>query len=117
MDFGPHRPTIQTSPLSYSIELNGPVPKNLSKFPKHGWKVKLDHQFPERRDQNLKPRLSQLLPLIPLGLRYLKWWTGPRLSQTVLQKKEIKTKKFRFFIAKYIYRSIFNQFQFQIELP
>ena len=41
--------------------------KNLSKFPKHGWKVKLDHEFPETRDQNLRPRLSQLLPLIPLG--------------------------------------------------
>ena len=50
--------------------------KNLSKFPKYGWKVKLDHQFPEKRDQNLKPRLKQILPLLPLGLRYLKWFTG-----------------------------------------
>ena len=41
--------------------------KNLSKFPRHGWKVKLDHEFPEYRDQNLRPRLGQLLPLIPLG--------------------------------------------------
>ena len=53
--------------------------KNLSKFPRYGWKVKLDHEFPEYRDQNLRPRLKQLLPLIPLGLRYLKWWTGSSL--------------------------------------
>ena len=50
--------------------------KNLSKFPKYGWKVKLDHKFPETRDQNLKPSLKQILPLIPLGFRYLKWVTG-----------------------------------------
>ena len=49
--------------------------KNLSKFPKYGWKVKLDHKFPETRDQNLKPSLKQILPLIPLGFRYLKWVT------------------------------------------
>ena len=35
--------------------------KNLSKFPKYGWKVKLDHKFPEARDQNLKPSLKQKL--------------------------------------------------------
>ena len=46
--------------------------KNLSKFPKYGWKVKLDHEFPETRDQNLRPRLTQMLPLIPLGLRYIR---------------------------------------------
>ena len=49
--------------------------KNFSKFPKYGWKVKLDNTFPEYRDQNLKPRFKQLLPLLPLGVRYLKWWT------------------------------------------
>ena len=50
--------------------------KNLSKFPKYGWKVKLDHEFPEKRDGNLKPKLKQIIPLIPMGLRYLKWWAG-----------------------------------------
>eukprot|EP00090_Calanus_glacialis_P001049 TRINITY_DN10747_c0_g1_i1.p1 TRINITY_DN10747_c0_g1~~TRINITY_DN10747_c0_g1_i1.p1 ORF type:complete len:818 (-),score=118.10 TRINITY_DN10747_c0_g1_i1:399-2852(-) len=51
--------------------------KNLSKFPKFGWKVKLDHKFPETRDQFLKPTPSQVIPqLVPLGIRYLKWWTG-----------------------------------------
>lgn len=51
--------------------------KNLSKFPKFGWKVKLDHEFPETRDQFLKPSPSQVIPqLVPLSMRYLKWWTG-----------------------------------------
>ena len=54
--------------------------KNLSKFPKYGWKVKLDHEFPERRDANLKPKLKQIIPLIPCGLRYFRWWAG-KVSQ------------------------------------
>ena len=48
--------------------------KNLSKFPKYGWKFKLDQQFPEYRDQNLKPSIKQIIPLIPLGFRFIKWW-------------------------------------------
>ena len=61
---------------SVEAKMTDRTSKNLSKFPRYGWKVKLDHEFPEYRDQNLRPRLKQLLPLIPLGLRYLKWWTG-----------------------------------------
>jgi len=50
---------------------------NLAKFPKFGWKVKLNHQFPEQRDQNLKPSPGQIFPeLMPLGFRYLSWWIG-----------------------------------------
>ena len=33
---------------------------NSAKFPKYGWKVKLDHEFPERRDQHLQPSPSQV---------------------------------------------------------
>ena len=32
---------------------------NLSRFPKYGWKVKLDHEFPEERDQNLRPSFGK----------------------------------------------------------
>jgi len=42
---------------------------NSSKFPKYGWKVKLNHEFPERRDQNLQPSPTQMVQLLPLGLR------------------------------------------------
>ncbi|XP_065333183.1 non-lysosomal glucosylceramidase [Cloeon dipterum] len=47
----------------------------LCSTPQHGygWKVKLNHVFPERRNQRVKPKLKQLPPLIPLGLRYLTW--------------------------------------------
>lgn len=44
---------------------------NASLFPKHGFMVPLDHTFPEKRDQNIRPRLGQLPQLIPLFLRYL----------------------------------------------
>ena len=49
--------------------------RNVSKFPKYGFKVKLSHKFTEKRNQNLKPKLKQILPLIPLGVRYLKYFT------------------------------------------
>jgi len=53
------------------------VCKNLSKFPKYGWKVKLDHEFPEQRNQFLTPSFYQIVPqLVPLGVRYFFWWLG-----------------------------------------
>lgn len=41
-----------------------------SEIPQFGWKVKLNHVFPERRNQKVKPKLNQLPPLLPLGLRF-----------------------------------------------
>lgn len=35
--------------------------RNISRFPKYGWKVKLDHEFPEERDQNLRPSFGKKL--------------------------------------------------------
>lgn len=37
----------------------------------YGWKVKLNHVFPERRTQEFWPKLSQILPIIPLIVRYV----------------------------------------------
>jgi len=37
--------------------------------PKIGWKVKLDHVFEERRNQNIKPRWHQVRQLFPLAVR------------------------------------------------
>ncbi|KAG8228817.1 hypothetical protein J437_LFUL008313 [Ladona fulva] len=39
-------------------------------IPKYGWKVKLDHVYPEKRTQNFRPRIRQILKLLPLGIRY-----------------------------------------------
>ena len=61
--------------IDSNLKMTDRSSKNLSKFPKYGWKVKLDHKFPETRDQNLKPKFKQIIPLIPLGIRYLKFWT------------------------------------------
>ncbi|MPC78587.1 hypothetical protein E2C01_073078 [Portunus trituberculatus] len=43
--------------------------ENVSRFPRHGWMVSLDHTFPEKRDQKIRPRIGQLPQLIPLFMR------------------------------------------------
>lgn len=43
--------------------------ENASRFPRHGWMVPLDHKFPERRNQRIRPRLGQLPQLMPLFMR------------------------------------------------
>nr|XP_045601702.1 non-lysosomal glucosylceramidase-like [Procambarus clarkii] len=52
--------------------------ENASRFPRHGWVVPLDHKFPERRDQRIRPRLGQLPQLMPLFMRYLVWYIYTR---------------------------------------
>ncbi|QQP35853.1 Uncharacterized protein FKW44_020778 [Caligus rogercresseyi] len=42
-------------------------------FPKIGWRKTGNEVFPERRNQNLRPRPKQIKDLIPLGLRYSSW--------------------------------------------
>ncbi|XP_045109559.1 non-lysosomal glucosylceramidase-like isoform X1 [Portunus trituberculatus] len=52
--------------------------ENVSRFPRHGWMVSLDHTFPEKRDQKIRPRIGQLPQLIPLFMRYLVWYMYTR---------------------------------------
>jgi len=35
----------------------------------HGWKVRMDHEFPEKWSQSLIPRLHQIPDLLPLFIR------------------------------------------------
>ncbi|XP_049963211.1 non-lysosomal glucosylceramidase [Schistocerca serialis cubense] len=48
---------------------------NATRFavPQFGWKVKLDHVFPERRNPHIIPTLKQVVALLPLTSRYL-WY-------------------------------------------
>lgn len=39
------------------------------KIPKHGFKVKLNHKFPEKWNQTIYPRWNQLWALVPMMLR------------------------------------------------
>ncbi|XP_011314940.1 non-lysosomal glucosylceramidase [Fopius arisanus] len=48
------------------------------KVPKYGFKVRLDHKYPEKWTQGARPRLRQLPPLIPLGIRYLFYYAQIR---------------------------------------
>lgn len=41
------------------------------RVPSFGWKVKLNHVFPEKWSQNMRPSLKQIIPLIPLFVRYV----------------------------------------------
>ncbi|XP_076067444.1 non-lysosomal glucosylceramidase [Oratosquilla oratoria] len=54
--------------------------QNVARFPRHGWKVSLNHKFPERRDQNIRPRISQLPQLMPLFMRYLAFYICTRMK-------------------------------------
>ena len=39
--------------------------------PKYGWKRRADQEFPEKRNPYMKVKISQALPLVPMGARYL----------------------------------------------
>lgn len=39
--------------------------------PQYGVKLKFNHVFPEKRNQNLRPRLSQVLPMTGMIFRYV----------------------------------------------
>lgn len=41
----------------------------MTAIPKYGFKVKLDHIYPEKWSQVLKPRLKQIPQFLPLGWR------------------------------------------------
>lgn len=43
--------------------------KKETEVPKYGFKVKLNHQYPEKWTQNGKLKLKQIWPLIPLAIR------------------------------------------------
>ncbi|VVC26259.1 Hypothetical protein CINCED_3A006003 [Cinara cedri] len=42
-----------------------------SDVPRYGWKVDLDHQFPDPRTPNYIPKFKQILQMLPLIIRYL----------------------------------------------
>uniref|UniRef100_T1JDY2 Non-lysosomal glucosylceramidase n=1 Tax=Strigamia maritima TaxID=126957 RepID=T1JDY2_STRMM len=48
------------------------------KSDEHGWKVQLDHEFTEKRNQYLRPRLKQLPDLIGMSFRYFLWYLKMR---------------------------------------
>ena len=41
----------------------------ITSIPKYGFKVKLNHKYPEKWSQVLKPRLKQIPQFLPLGWR------------------------------------------------
>ena len=43
-------------------------------FPEFGFRRKGNDEYPEKWNQNLRPSLKQMIPLIPLGFRYLAWY-------------------------------------------
>lgn len=59
--------------------------QQVSAVPQYGLKLKFNHVFPETRNQNLKPSLRQLWPIIPMALRYIPYyWKVSREGRQVL---------------------------------
>ncbi|EDW03627.1 GH11340 [Drosophila grimshawi] len=48
---------------------NGESNCELSAVPHYGLKLKFDHVWPEKRNQNLRPSIKQSLPMVPLVCR------------------------------------------------
>lgn len=44
---------------------------NAKDVPKYGFKVKLNHEFPERWLQKIKPKLKNVIQHLPLVWRYV----------------------------------------------
>ncbi|XP_014087566.1 non-lysosomal glucosylceramidase isoform X1 [Bactrocera oleae] len=54
-----------------SVSANFELQQNeITAIPQYGLKLKFDHVWPEKRNQNLRPSLRQTLPLVPLACRY-----------------------------------------------
>ncbi|CAD6997947.1 unnamed protein product [Ceratitis capitata] len=43
--------------------------KEITAIPQYGLKLKFDHVWPEKRNQNFRPTFRQTLPLLPLACR------------------------------------------------
>ncbi|KAH8393042.1 hypothetical protein KR215_000440, partial [Drosophila sulfurigaster] len=41
----------------------------ITAVPRYGLKLKFDHVWPEKRNQNLRPSIKQSLPMVPLVCR------------------------------------------------
>uniref|UniRef100_A0A336KNI8 CSON012927 protein n=1 Tax=Culicoides sonorensis TaxID=179676 RepID=A0A336KNI8_CULSO len=53
--------------------------------PQYGVKLKFNHVFPEKRNQNLRPRFSQFLSMTGMILRYIPYyWKGTRDGKQVI---------------------------------
>lgn len=46
-------------------------PNELTAVPRFGLKLKFDHVWPEKRNQNLRPSIKQSLPMVPLVCRWV----------------------------------------------
>ncbi|XP_030242996.1 non-lysosomal glucosylceramidase isoform X1 [Drosophila navojoa] len=51
-----------------------PEPNELTAVPRYGLKLKFDHVWPEKRNQNLRPSIKQSLPMVPLVCRYAAYY-------------------------------------------
>uniref|UniRef100_A0A1B0AJL2 Non-lysosomal glucosylceramidase n=1 Tax=Glossina pallidipes TaxID=7398 RepID=A0A1B0AJL2_GLOPL len=46
----------------------------ITAIPRYGLKLKFDHVWPEKRNQNVRPSIKQALPLLPLACRYASYY-------------------------------------------
>lgn len=64
----------------------------MTEIPKYGFKVKLNHKFPEKWSQALKPRIKQIPQFLPLGWRYMMYYRQIKRKGRVPMMDYINTK-------------------------
>ncbi|XP_030376910.1 non-lysosomal glucosylceramidase isoform X1 [Scaptodrosophila lebanonensis] len=70
----PAAPTPALAADSISANYEEQQGGEMSAIPQFGLKLKFDHVWPERRNQNLRPTIKQTLPMVPLAWRYAAYY-------------------------------------------
>uniref|UniRef100_A0A182NUN0 Uncharacterized protein n=1 Tax=Anopheles dirus TaxID=7168 RepID=A0A182NUN0_9DIPT len=65
--------------------MGGDFKQQVAAVPQYGLKLKFNHVFSDTRNQNLRPSIRQLLPIVPMALRYIPYyWKVSREGRQVL---------------------------------
>ncbi|XP_068140847.1 non-lysosomal glucosylceramidase isoform X1 [Drosophila tropicalis] len=65
---------LDSASAVYEEKLKQEDPNEITAIPRYGLKLKFDHVWPERRNQNLRPSIKQTLPMVPLVCRYAAYY-------------------------------------------
>ncbi|XP_049549134.1 non-lysosomal glucosylceramidase isoform X1 [Anopheles darlingi] len=68
-----------------SVQSMSDFKQQVAAVPAYGLKLKFNHVFSDTRNQNLRPSIRQLLPMVPMALRYIPYyWKVSREGRQVL---------------------------------
>ncbi|XP_053672231.1 non-lysosomal glucosylceramidase isoform X1 [Anopheles nili] len=68
-----------------SVQSMSDFKQQVAAVPQYGLKLKFNHVFSDTRNQNLRPSIRQILPMVPMALRYIPYyWKVSREGRQVL---------------------------------